>query len=116
MKEKGNLIELVDPRLGSDFNEEEVKVIVKVALLCTNATSNLRPSMSSVLSMLEGRKGVPECVAHPTEVMDEIKLEAMREFYSQIEGNKTTEARSYMDVPWTGSSSSTTDLNISSPP
>ncbi|KAJ1383751.1 Serine-threonine/tyrosine-protein kinase, catalytic domain [Sesbania bispinosa] len=83
LKEKGNLMELVDPRLGVNFNENEVITIVKVALLCTNANSNLRPSMSSVLSMLEGRTVVPEFVPHPSEVRDEIKLEAMREFYGQ---------------------------------
>ncbi|KAJ1441590.1 Serine/threonine-protein kinase, active site [Sesbania bispinosa] len=114
LKEKGNLMELVDPRLGVDFNEEEVITMAKVALLCTNATSNLRPSMSSVLSMLEGRIVLPEFVPHPSEVMDEIKLEAMREFYGQLEGNKISEAQSMSlttNVPWTTSSSSTTDLN-----
>ncbi|KAK7324507.1 hypothetical protein VNO77_28110 [Canavalia gladiata] len=114
LKEKGNLLELVDPRLGSDFNEEEVMTMVKVALLCTNVTSNLRPSMSSVLSMLEGKTMVSEIVSHPSEVMDEMKLELMRQYYSQMEENKTSEARSLIltiDVPWTASSSSAVNLN-----
>jgi len=74
-------VELVDPRLGSNFNEEEVKVMVKVALLCTNATSNLRPCMSSVLNMLENTTTVPEFVTHSNEAMDEMRLEAMRQYF-----------------------------------
>ncbi|TKY49222.1 leucine-rich repeat receptor serine/threonine-protein kinase [Spatholobus suberectus] len=115
LKEKGNITELVDRRLGLHFNEEEVMLMVKVALLCTNFTSSLRPSMSSVLSMLEGTTEVPEFVAHTSEVMDEMKLEVMREFYSQMEENKISETRSMsltIDVPWTASSSSAADLNL----
>ncbi|KAL2331309.1 hypothetical protein Fmac_018890 [Flemingia macrophylla] len=71
LKDKGKIIELVDPRLGSNFNEDEVMVMVKVALLCTNVSSNLRPAMSSVLSMLEGTIVIPEFIAHTSEVADE---------------------------------------------
>ncbi|RDX74254.1 putative leucine-rich repeat receptor-like serine/threonine-protein kinase, partial [Mucuna pruriens] len=114
LKDKGNIMELVDPGLGLDYNAEEVMLMVKVGLLCTNVTSTLRPSMSSVLSMLEGTTMVPECVGHSSEVMNEMKLEAMREFYSQMAENRISEARSLsltIDVPWTGSSSSAADLN-----
>ncbi|CAL5403101.1 unnamed protein product [Camellia sinensis] len=58
LKEKGNLMELVDPRLESDFNKEQVMVMLNVALLCTNATAAIRPTMSSVVSMLEGKAEV----------------------------------------------------------
>ncbi|XP_061338168.1 probable LRR receptor-like serine/threonine-protein kinase At1g53420 [Gastrolobium bilobum] len=114
LEEKGNLMELVDKRLVSDFNEEEVMMIVKVALLCTNATSNLRPTMSSVLSILEGITVVPEFVSHQSEVMDEMRLEALRNFYSKMEENKIREAQSLslsINVPWTASSSSAANLN-----
>ena len=111
LKEKGNLMELVDQRLGSDFNEEEVMVMIKVALLCTNATPKLRPSMSSVLSMLEGKTVVPEFVSDPNEVKDEMKLEEMRQYYYQKEENKRNEAKSVsndIDEQW--SPTSTSDL------
>ncbi|CAL5405977.1 unnamed protein product [Camellia sinensis] len=58
LKEKGNLMELVDPRLESDFNKEQVMVMLNVALLCTSATAAIRPTMSSVVSMLEGKAEV----------------------------------------------------------
>ncbi|CAJ1957653.1 unnamed protein product [Sphenostylis stenocarpa] len=115
LKERGGIMELVDRKLGQDFNEDEVMLIVKVALLCTNVTSSLRPSMSSVVSMLEGRTMVPESVSHSSEVMDEMRLEVMREFYSQIDENTASETRRLsltIGVPWTGSSSSATELNF----
>ncbi|CAL5403102.1 unnamed protein product [Camellia sinensis] len=58
LKEKGNLMELVDQRLESDCNKEQVMVMLNVVLLCTNATAAIRPTMSSVVSMLEGKANV----------------------------------------------------------
>ncbi|KAK2422643.1 putative leucine-rich repeat receptor serine/threonine-protein kinase [Trifolium repens] len=115
LKEKGDLMELIDRRLGSDFNKKEAMVMIDVALLCTNVTSNLRPSMSSVVSMLEGTTVVPEFVSDSSEVMDEKKLEIMRQYYYQMEGNKTsnshTQSQSLLsDGAWTATSSSGVDL------
>ncbi|KEH38577.1 LRR receptor-like kinase [Medicago truncatula] len=115
LKERGDLMELVDRRLGLDFNKKEAMVMINVALLCTNLTSNLRPSMSSVVSMLEGNTVVPEFVSDSSEVMDEKKLEAMRQYYYQIEENKTSKSQTQTqslltDGPWTASSSSAADL------
>ncbi|OMO86386.1 hypothetical protein CCACVL1_09608, partial [Corchorus capsularis] len=59
-QQKGNLMELVDPKLGTEFNKEEAMTIIKVALLCTNSSPALRPTMSQVVSMLEGRTAVHE--------------------------------------------------------
>jgi hypothetical protein len=107
-------MELVDRRLGSDFNKQEALVMINVALLCTNVTSNLRPSMSSVVSMLEGTTMVPEFV-DSSEVMDEKKMEVMRQYYYQIDENNIskplTQSRSLLsDGPWTATSSSGVDL------
>ncbi|RDX74701.1 putative leucine-rich repeat receptor-like serine/threonine-protein kinase, partial [Mucuna pruriens] len=84
LKEKGDLIELVDRRLGSEFNKEEVLVMIKVALLCTNVTATLRPTMSSVVSMLEGRTVVEDVVSEASEVLDEKKLEKIRQYYHDL--------------------------------
>ncbi|XP_058754543.1 probable leucine-rich repeat receptor-like serine/threonine-protein kinase At3g14840 isoform X2 [Vicia villosa] len=119
LKERGDLMELVDRRLGSDFNKKEAMVMINVALLCTNVTSNLRPAMSSVVSYLEGRTMVPEFVSDSSEVMDEKKLEVMRQYYYQKEENNTsstshTQSQSLIsDGPWTASSSSAVDLDSS---
>ncbi|CAJ2659564.1 unnamed protein product [Trifolium pratense] len=111
LKEKGDLMDLVDRRLGSDFNKKEAMVMIDVAFLCTNVTSNLRPSMSSVVSMLEGTTVVPEFISDSSEVMNEKKLEVMRQYYNQMEENKTsksqTQSQSLLsDGAWTATTSS----------
>ncbi|KAK8986498.1 hypothetical protein V6N11_010054 [Hibiscus sabdariffa] len=54
-QEQGNLLELVDPSLGSKYSDEEALRMLNLALLCTNPSPTLRPSMSSVVSMMEGK-------------------------------------------------------------
>jgi hypothetical protein len=114
LKEKGDLMELVDRRLGSDFNKKEAMVMINVALLCTNVTSHLRPYMSSVVGMLEGRTVVPEFVPDSSEVMDEKKMEVMRQYYYQIKdktmSKSQTQSQSLLSDGWTASSSSAADL------
>lgn len=60
LQKKGDLLDIMDPKLGSEFNKEEAKRIIKVALLCTNASPVLRPTMSEAVSMLEGNTDVEE--------------------------------------------------------
>ncbi|KAK7244121.1 hypothetical protein RIF29_38939 [Crotalaria pallida] len=102
LKEKDNLMELVDRRLGSDFNKEDVTVMINVALLCTNVSPTLRPAMSSVVSMLEGKTIVQETVLESSEVLNEKKMETMRQYYQDLCISK--------DGPWTASSTSAIDL------
>ncbi|KAK7853632.1 putative lrr receptor-like serine/threonine-protein kinase [Quercus suber] len=59
-------MELVDPELGLEFNKEEVHRMIKVALLCTNPSPALRPTMTSVVSMLEGKTVVDELARDPS--------------------------------------------------
>ncbi|WJX58965.1 hypothetical protein P8452_44363 [Trifolium repens] len=104
LKEENNQMELVDKRLGSNFNKEEAMVMVNVALLCTNVTSALRPAMSSVVSMLEGKIGIQELELESSEVLDEKKMDAMRQYYND-------HSISMEEGPWTATSSSVaTDL------
>ncbi|KAL5206639.1 hypothetical protein ABZP36_034848 [Zizania latifolia] len=55
LHERGTLLELVDPDLGSDYSAEEALLMLNVALLCTNAAPTLRPKMTKVVSLLEGQ-------------------------------------------------------------
>lgn len=85
-------MELVDRRLGLDFYKNEVTAKINVSLLCTNVTPSLRPTMSLVVSMLEGRSVVQEVFSESSEALDEKKLEAMQQRYQEIiEENKLTE-------------------------
>jgi hypothetical protein len=54
LHERGSLLELVDPGLGSNYSREEALLMLSVALLCTTAVPTLRPKMSKVVSLLEG--------------------------------------------------------------
>ncbi|KAJ4726505.1 putative Kinase [Melia azedarach] len=82
LKEKGNLVDLVDQNVGSDFNKEQVTVMINVALLCSDVSPTARPSMSSVVSMLEGRAEVEDFIPDSrVSNIDEAKSEAMRRYY-----------------------------------
>lgn len=58
LQEQGNMLELVDPDLGSNYSKTEAMTMLNLALLCTNPSPTLRPTMSSVVSMLEGKTPV----------------------------------------------------------
>ncbi|KAF3442366.1 hypothetical protein FNV43_RR16282 [Rhamnella rubrinervis] len=53
LQEQGNLLELVDPSLDSNYSKKEAMTMLNIALLCTNPSPTLRPPMSSVVRMLE---------------------------------------------------------------
>ncbi|CAL8150691.1 unnamed protein product [Prunus armeniaca] len=111
LKGQGNLMDLVDPRLGSDFNKEEMMLTINVALLCCNVTSTVRPTMSSVVSMLEGRAAVQELVSDPN--ASSFEIEAMRKHFQSSFGRNTGESQTQTastEGPWTGSSTSAHDL------
>ncbi|XP_076888071.1 inactive protein kinase SELMODRAFT_444075-like [Bidens hawaiensis] len=46
--------ELIDPRLGNSYSEEEVYCMLQAASLCIKRNPQLRPRMSQVLRILEG--------------------------------------------------------------
>uniref|UniRef100_A0A6N2K979 non-specific serine/threonine protein kinase n=1 Tax=Salix viminalis TaxID=40686 RepID=A0A6N2K979_SALVM len=70
-KKNGDIMEMVDPRLGSAFNKKEVVRMINVALICTNQSPALRPAMSTVVSMLEGKTDVEELVMVPSRLSDQ---------------------------------------------
>ncbi|XP_038983265.1 LRR receptor kinase SERK2 isoform X2 [Phoenix dactylifera] len=45
---------IVDRNLCMNYNDQEVEIIIQVALLCTQASPEDRPTMSEVVRMLEG--------------------------------------------------------------
>lgn len=106
-------MELVDPRLGSDFNEKEAMVVINVALLCTATSPAVRPTMSEVVSMLEGWAAVPESIPRSSDSIEEAKFEAMRNYYKysrEQSDNKSQSQSKSTDRLWTGSSTSKSDL------
>ncbi|OVA14371.1 Protein kinase domain [Macleaya cordata] len=93
LQEKGSLLELVDPKLGSDFNEEEALGMINLALICTNASPTLRPKMSAVVSMLEGRTVLREFVSNPNKIGDDLKFKAIRNYQQQNHDQSMTDSQ-----------------------
>ncbi|CAK9160224.1 unnamed protein product [Ilex paraguariensis] len=83
LQERGSLLELVDPDLGSEYSSEEAMVMLNVALLCTNASPTLRPTMSQVVSMLEGRTDVQDLLSDPGFSSTNSKFKAIRNHFWQ---------------------------------
>ncbi|XP_021669949.2 probable LRR receptor-like serine/threonine-protein kinase RFK1 [Hevea brasiliensis] len=79
LQESGNLMKLVDEALKSEFSKEEAETMVKVAILCTNASPTIRPSMSEVVNMLEGRMAIPDTVPEPSGYNEDLRFKAMRD-------------------------------------
>ncbi|KAF9591661.1 hypothetical protein IFM89_005242 [Coptis chinensis] len=113
LQEKGELMDLVDPRLESNYIKEEVLGMINVALLCTNSSPTLRPMMSSVVSMLEGQTAVQKVASGSGISSDDMKFKAIRNQYQQILDPSMNDSQTQsmsMEAPWTVSSTSASDL------
>ena len=53
MLAKGDIQNIVDPRLGGDFDVNSVWKAVEVAVVCVSPTSSRRPTMSQVVAELK---------------------------------------------------------------
>ncbi|XP_057525843.1 probable LRR receptor-like serine/threonine-protein kinase At1g07650 [Amaranthus tricolor] len=101
LEQKGNLMELIDPRLGTEYKEQEALTIIKVALLCINPSPALRPTMSRALSILEGKVKVEELVLeHNTSHAHQMMLPATTsdKWNKQITDNTETQSLIHSSV------------------
>ncbi|XP_024008133.1 probable LRR receptor-like serine/threonine-protein kinase At1g56130 isoform X2 [Eutrema salsugineum] len=69
LREKSREVELIDDEL-SEFNMEEVKRVIGIALLCTQSSYSLRPPMSRVVAMLSGDVEVSDVMSKPGYLTD----------------------------------------------
>ncbi|XP_057986148.1 probable leucine-rich repeat receptor-like serine/threonine-protein kinase At3g14840 isoform X3 [Hevea brasiliensis] len=109
LQQKGNLMEIVDPRLENEFNIEEAERMIKVALLCTNASSMLRPTMSAALSMLEGETSIEEVTSDPS-IYDDMRFKPLKDHYQQMQRQSSGRSQAPIfssDNTWVGSSTTT---------
>ncbi|KAL5577016.1 hypothetical protein UlMin_018715 [Ulmus minor] len=96
LQKRKNLLEIVDPNLGNEFNKKEAEKIIKVALLCTNASAALRPTMSEVVSFLEGEGTlVEEVISDPgiygDDLESDVRFKSLRNYYQQIQKKNNEE-------------------------
>ncbi|KAB5511937.1 hypothetical protein DKX38_028965 [Salix brachista] len=111
LQKNGDIMEMVDPRLESAFNKKEVVRMINVALLCTNQSPTLRPIMSTVVSMLEGKTDVEELVMVPSTSSDQsgYATASFNKFPQASFSGSSSETKSLVkssEVPLTASSSS----------
>ncbi|GMH29398.1 hypothetical protein Nepgr_031241 [Nepenthes gracilis] len=79
LQEQGNLLELVDSSIGSNFPKDEALLLLNLALLCANPSPTLRPIMSSVVSMIEGKIQVqPSIIKRKGMQEDDIRFRAFK--------------------------------------
>ncbi|KAL8087895.1 hypothetical protein AgCh_037873 [Apium graveolens] len=108
------LRDLVDERLGSEFNEKEATLIINLALLCTNVSPVVRPAMSLVVGILEGRSLMQDYfsdrssnseIKQPTDFLD-IQQQS---YVTSSSGDSQLKDES-MTYSWTASPPSRSDL------
>ncbi|CAA2970848.1 serine threonine- kinase [Olea europaea subsp. europaea] len=56
--QRRELVTLVDTSLNGDFDAEQACRFLKIGLLCTQDSPNLRPSMSTIVQLLSGEKNL----------------------------------------------------------
>ncbi|KAM1347359.1 hypothetical protein PS2_036299 [Malus domestica] len=83
LQRTGKLKELIDENLGTEVNDKEAEVVVKVGLLCTNASASLRPTMSEVVSMLEGQTEVPDIIPEASTYTEDLRFKSLRDVHHQ---------------------------------
>ncbi|XP_028081409.1 probable LRR receptor-like serine/threonine-protein kinase RFK1 isoform X3 [Camellia sinensis] len=114
LQQGGNLADLIDSKLGTEFNNVEVGRMVKVALLCTNASPSLRPTMSEVVSMLEGQMSIPEVIPEPNSYTEDLRFKAMRDFHREKQNHSFSGSQSQNSTTIrTGFGSSSTSVDKS---
>lgn len=108
-------MELVDPNLGSEFNEEQAERMIKVALLRTNASPKIRPIMSAVISMLKGGDKIPEVFSDPSIYAKDMRESPYRDQYQHMDlqsSNGSLAPYFSSDGPHGASSSASADQDL----
>ncbi|XP_008443633.1 probable LRR receptor-like serine/threonine-protein kinase RFK1 isoform X3 [Cucumis melo] len=108
LQQSGNLMELVDEKLRSEIDTKEAENVVKIALLCTNASPSIRPAMSEVVNMLEGRMKIPDLIPEPSSYNEDLRFKAMRDMRRQQQHSQSlSESQTQNSTMQTCESSST---------
>lgn len=57
--DSGDILQVVDEKLGHKYLAEQVILVLKLGLLCSHPVAATRPSMSSVMQFLDGVAALP---------------------------------------------------------
>ncbi|KAL6506868.1 hypothetical protein OROHE_022305 [Orobanche hederae] len=120
LQEQGNLLDLVDPSLESDYSKSEALRMLNLSLLCANPSPTLRPSMSSVVSMLEGKTKVQAPLVKRGDMNEDARFKAFEILSHDSQTRMSTFSQDSReqtgvstDGPWVDSSVSLTSKDES---
>lgn len=104
-------MDLVDPILGSNYSKDEALRMLNMALLCTNPSPTLRPPMSTVVSMIEGKKKVEAPTVSRTTTDEDMRFKAFEKLSQDSQSHtfsqeSRAERSMSMDGPWIDTSMS----------
>ncbi|CAI9279064.1 unnamed protein product [Lactuca saligna] len=85
--DQGSLIDLVDPRLGSEFNKKEAVGMLKITLLCTNQSRGLRPTMYEVVTMLEGHTKIKDPNVDVIMYEEELRFQELGKTFEEMQSH-----------------------------
>lgn len=63
---RGAIVETRDPNLGTEYVTEEMEMVLKLGLLCSQSNPMVRPSMRQIVQYLEGDAPMPEMTSIET--------------------------------------------------
>ncbi|KAH8964013.1 hypothetical protein BDL97_04G041600 [Sphagnum fallax] len=96
--ENGELLKVVDSRLGNNFNEEQMTKVLLLGLLCSHPDPNARPRMGYVRQVLVGNASLPPLpLAKPTYISQE--LIAFQDLLDSSTPSMTIDSRSVTPDP-----------------
>jgi hypothetical protein len=101
--ENGELFKVVDVTLGTKFNEEQMRTILLLSLLCSHPDPNARPTMGYVRQVLIGNIDLPPISFHKPitsystqngiEFMDMITSSKSNDVESSIESSSSIHSK-----------------------
>jgi serine/threonine protein kinase len=106
----GKVLEAVDPRLGGDFDEQEMERLMIVGLWCAHLDRNLRPSIREIIHVLNFETPLPilsSYMSGPTHLAPVVNRQAMPLSISSGSSNYEGGRNPYSSNSHTNSSLST---------
>ncbi|GAU44112.1 hypothetical protein TSUD_123990 [Trifolium subterraneum] len=98
LHERGVHLELVDKILDpNDYDGEEVKKVIEIALMCTQASAGMRPTMSEVVALLQ-TKSLVEHLQPTMPVFVETNLRSREGHSTSTGGSSTSNATASFSV------------------
>ncbi|CDY35292.1 BnaC03g59310D [Brassica napus] len=97
LHQKGNILEVVDPVLEGHFNRKEAVRMINVALVCTNSSPALRPTMSEAVKMLEGVIELTQVSSDPGIYGDDWSLLKLRDI-DDTHGSSSTSVHALEEI------------------